>query len=492
MAEKTGEKQVFSLSQVTRSIRKVIHERYQRAYWIKAELNKLNFYPHSGHCYPELVEKKDEKVIAQMRAVLWRTDYNRINREFQRILREPLKDGIKILFLAKISFSPKHGMSLQILDIDPSFTLGDLEKEKQETIKKLQQEGVFKQNKKLRLPLLPQRIAVISVETSKGYADFLSTLKAAKKQFNYHFFQLLFPSLLQGEQAVPSILKQLSRIKKVISHFDIVVIVRGGGGDIGLSCYNNYQLAREIACFPIPVLTGIGHATNETVAELVAFENSITPTKLADFLIQKFHDFAQPVHTAEMRIEEYANQLLTGTRSGFETEIRRFHTATRNLVSGNKIKLKHTSQSLFQHAGYIFKSKREVLKDKEANIEKYTLSHLNSRNRILTDLGKNIQKDSFYLLRQYRFLIEQNRLQIEKIPDTLLKNQIQKLDYLQKTIANLDPKNILKRGYSITSINGRAITSVDTIKKGDILKTILEDGTVFSIVEKTEKDERRT
>ncbi|MEO0075571.1 MAG: exodeoxyribonuclease VII large subunit [candidate division WOR-3 bacterium] len=196
MPETVNDKQVFSLLEVTKSIQKTLPDRYKSSFWVKAEMNKLNFYKQSGHCYPELVEKKDGKIIAQIKSHLWRDDFNRVNNNFQRILNEPLKDGIKILFLAKISFDPVHGLALWIIDIDSSYTLGDLEREKQETIKQLKEEGIFNKNKTLNLPLLPQRIAIISVETSKGYADFLKVIET--NSWNYKFFHILFPSLLQG------------------------------------------------------------------------------------------------------------------------------------------------------------------------------------------------------------------------------------------------------------------------------------------------------
>ncbi len=167
MPEIINDKKIFSLFEVTKSIQKTIAERYLSSYWIKAELNKLNYYQHSGHCYPELVEKKDGKVIAQIRSNLWKSDFININNNFKRVLNEPLKDGIKILLLASIQFHPEYGLSLNIHDIDPSFTLGDLEKEKQESIQKLKQEEIYDANKKLKIPLIPQRIAIISVETSK-------------------------------------------------------------------------------------------------------------------------------------------------------------------------------------------------------------------------------------------------------------------------------------------------------------------------------------
>ena len=176
MPETIRNKPVFSLLEVTRSIQKTITERYKTPVWIQAELNKLNYYKQSGHCFPELVEKQEGRVLAQMRATIWKDDFIIIDREFQRVLKEPLKDGIKILFLAAISFDPTHGLALRIIDIDPAYTLGDLEKEKQETIERLKKENLYDKNKGLRLALLPQRIAVISVESSKGYADFIKVV----------------------------------------------------------------------------------------------------------------------------------------------------------------------------------------------------------------------------------------------------------------------------------------------------------------------------
>src|SRR5688500_13240657 len=241
MAEISDGKKIFTLGEVTASIQKTLAQRYTTSFWVKAEMNKLNYYPHSGHCYPDLVEKKDGKVIAQLRSTLWKDDYFRINNNFLKVLKAPLKDGIKMLFSARITFDPAHGLALRIIDIDPVFSLGELEREKQESIDRLKQEGVFDLNRSLSMPALPQRIAVISVQTSKGYADFLKVIDA--NEYRFKFFHVLFPSLLQGDKAVDSILWQLMRIRKVLHHFDVVAIVRGGGGEVGLASFNDVELA---------------------------------------------------------------------------------------------------------------------------------------------------------------------------------------------------------------------------------------------------------
>ncbi|WP_373518271.1 exodeoxyribonuclease VII large subunit [Pricia sp.] len=465
MSEKLNGKQIFSLLEVTKSIQKTIANRYQTAFWVKSEMNKLNHYQRSGHCYPELVEKKGGKVIAQISAILWKGDYQRINTNFHRVLKEPLKDGIKILFSATINFDPKYGLTLQINDIDPSFTLGDLEKEKQDTIHRLRLEGIFSKNKQLELPVLPQRIAIISVETSKGYADFINVFASAGSSWNYRFFQYLFPSLLQGDNAVRTIIAQLGNIRKVIHHFDVVAIVRGGGGDIGLSCYNNYDLAKEIAEFPIPVITGIGHSTNETVAELIAHENAITPTKLAEFLIQKFHDFSVPVHKAEEKISDRSRRLIRDAKTNFAAEVKWLRSVTRNILDQKKNQVMQQAQSLSQQSRFRFGNEKKVLTSAGEDIRRGTYQFCAAEKHHIWQLTANLKKD---IQRQ----LERKSLRLKNV---------------EKNIHNLSPQNVLKRGYSITQLNGKSVRSPNQVKVGDSLTTVLYEGSVSSTVNSTKK-----
>lgn len=462
MPEIINNKNTFSLIEVTKSIQKTLAERYKSSFWVQAEMSKLNHYTHSGHCYPDLVEKRDGKVIAQMRSHLWKDDYIKINRIFQSVLKEPLKDGIKILFLAKISFNPAYGLALRIIDIDPSYTLGDLEKEKQETIRRLKEEDIFGKNKTLQLPLLPQRIAIISVETSKGYADFLKVIDT--NEWDYKFFHLLFPALLQGERAVDSISNQLDRVKKVVKHFDVVAIIRGGGGDIGLSCYNHYQLARKIALFPIPVITGIGHATNETVTEMVSFSNAITPTKMAEYLLQKFHNFSVPVQKAEEKIVDKSRRIITEEKTKFRSEIKLFRSVAHNILLESKNYLKEQAQSMSRQSHFLFRNERESLITIKQSIGK------GSRILLVTGEQEINQAMEKFFNRSLLFLKE------SKVD----------LTNIEKNIGNMSPENVLKRGYSITRLNGKAIRSIDKVIEGDYLKTVVFDGQINSTVESIE------
>jgi exodeoxyribonuclease VII large subunit len=466
MSEEINGKRIFSLLEVTKSIQKTLTDRYRSAYWIKAEMNKLNRYERSGHCYPDLVEKKDGKVTAQIRAILWKGDFQKINANFQRVLKEPLKDGIKILFSAHIKFDPVHGLSLQILDIDTGFTLGDLQKEKQETVKKLHLEGIFTKNKQLELPVLPQRIAVISVETSKGYADFINVFESATETWNYRFFQLLFPSLLQGDNAVRTLIGQLGRIKKVVHHFDVVAIVRGGGGDIGLSCYNNYDLAREIALFQIPVITGIGHSTNETVAEMIAHENAITPTKLAEFIIQRFHDFSVPVQKAEEKMVDKSQRLIQEGKTRFASEVKLLRSASQNILVRNRNKVDRQVRSLLQQSHFRVKNQKTVLTLKGEVLKKGIYQFCTTERQDIAQIATDLR-------REVTAQLERTALQLANS---------------ERNIANLSPKNILRRGYSITRSGGKAIRSSDQVKERETLETWLYEGSVTSTVTSTKNN----
>ncbi|MGX1752022.1 exodeoxyribonuclease VII large subunit [Sphingobacterium sp. NPDC055346] len=360
MPELMDNKTVFTLLEVSRSIQKTIAERYKSLYWIKAEMNKLNHYSYSGHCYPELLEKKEGKVVAEMRSILWKMDYERINRQFMEVLGEPLREGITMLFQAGISYDPLYGFSLKIVDIDPTFVLGELEKEKRESIKKLTEEGIFDANKRLPFPLIPKRLAIISVETSKGLSDFFKIING--NPWGYKIECTLFPALLQGDKSISSIIKQLEVIANKLEDFDAVAIIRGGGGDVGLSSYNNYFLSKAIAIFPIPVLTGIGHSTNETVSEMVAYKNAITPSELADFLLQKFHNFAIPVDNALER-------MLRAVRRSFEEENLKLKHIVSSISWNSKTLLLKDKAELNGLQAHLIRFSRQSIKENQAQLQ---------------------------------------------------------------------------------------------------------------------------
>ncbi|MEH6304874.1 exodeoxyribonuclease VII large subunit [Olivibacter sp. CPCC 100613] len=502
MPEIIADKTIFSLAEVARSIQKTIADRYKSLYWIKAEMNKLNHYSHSGHCYPELLEKKEGKVIAEIRATFWKSDYERVNQRFIEIIKEPLKNGINILLQASIGYDPVHGLSLHIVDIDPSYSLGELEREKQANIALLKEQGIFEANKLLPFPLLPKRIAIISVETSKGLADFLKIIDS--NPYSYRFEHQLFPALLQGEKSVPSIIEQLEKIRLHIRRFDVVAIIRGGGGEVGLSSYNNIHLATSIATFPIPVITGIGHATNETVSEMVAYKNAITPSALAAYLLQHFHNFARPVIQAEQRLRLKTKQLFDDQQQLLNNTIKYFKMASLNMLRENNYRFAAIQGRTLQQSKYQLIQEKASFQQVKDRLSTQSKRALVKEQQVIASLGQRLKREHLHLgkrsvqvlhqikeqlIRQSRQVAKKNQVALMTLKSTLgpsiersLLEAVKSLENQERHLSILDPQHVLKRGYSITLFNGKAITDVHTLQAGDKIKTILAFGETESQV----------
>lgn len=427
-------RRVFGLSEVTASIERMFAKHYALPFWIKAEVSKLNFYPPSGHCFPDLVEKKNGQITAQVRSVIWKDNLISISKNFEEVTREPLRDGISILFLAHVRYSSTYGLSLQIIDIDPLFTLGELARDKMEAIERLKREGIFELNRQLPLPLLIKRIAVISGETSKGYSDLITTLNNNGR--GYRFIIKLFTAVLQGDGAVESIRAQLMKIKEIAQSFDAVAIIRGGGAETGMACYDHYALAAMVAQFPIPVITGIGHSTNETVVEMVARVNKITPTDVAHFLIAGFVAFDERIAVAENSIKRLTSRLVEDNKDTLNALSRLFIQSGRQYVREERQRLHNlgtTAQQLIT-AGVF--NHRVML----GNYEQM-LYHIS---------GQFVQTNAHRLSDNLKYLKVYFR--------HLSATHDARLNGMQQRILLLDPVNVLKRGFSITRFQGKAIS----------------------------------
>lgn len=458
-------RQIFTLQQVANSIRKTIEERYRQLYWVKAEMHKVNRYP-SGHAFPELVQKEGDKIVAQMTGTIWNHNFDRINKQFVQVVKEPLKEGTLLLMQVKVSYSEIFGLSLQIMDIDPSYSLGELQRERDETLKRLQEEGLLNLNQQLDFPVLPKRIALISADTSKGYSDFMKVIE--QNPWGYKFFTMLFPAYLQGDVAVSSIIEQLERIKKVISHFDIVVVVRGGGGEVGMSCYNNYSLCKKIATYPLPVLTGIGHSTNLTVAEMVAYRNAITPTELADFLIQSFHEFSVPIQDARKTILNYSVKLLQLHNQAFSSETKHFRNA----------------------AGLFLGKEKNLLTETVHHFRRNSSLTLVRNREYMASLGRSLQKESIDLLNEQRLAILEETAELKGLVPVIFQQEQKNMEHLESVIRILDPKQVLRRGYSIVTFEGKTLNADNCPKIGSKINVNSIDVQLDATIDKFSTEKR--
>ena len=322
-------KEHITLKELQRMVKLSLDERFALPMWVSAEVSEIKV-NYSGHCYLELVEKgaDDGLPTAQARAVIWRNQFPRISARFETETGQRLVAGIRLLAKVLVSYHELYGFSLQITDIDPSFTVGDLERQRQQTIAQLQQDGVWEMNRALSVPEVVQRVAVVSSAQAAGYQDFCKELAKSP----YRFETELFDAFMQGAAAEDSIVAALCEVADRQADFDAVVLIRGGGSRSDLTCFDCYRLCTYVAQFPLPVITGIGHDKDTSVADMVAHTALKTPTAVAGWLVDRMadaeglldvaalqlHDVVQSVlHDAAVRLERFAGDLRETTATFF-------------------------------------------------------------------------------------------------------------------------------------------------------------------------------
>ncbi len=457
------ERRVYSLSEITESIERMFEKFYENPYWIKAEVSALNLYPVSGHCFPQLVEKSDGKVKAQIRATIWKDDLYYISNKFEAETKEKFREGLNIMFLAYVKFSSIYGLSLQIIDIEPLYTLGEMALDKMNAINELKSQGIYNNNRLLPVPPLIKRLAVISVASSKGYNDLMVTLKNNRQ--GYYVITRLYPAILQGKGAMESIIGQLKLINALHRQYDAVAIIRGGGDDVGLSCYDQYNLAREVALFPIPVITGIGHSTNETVTEMLACINKITPTDVAHFILSGFSEQDALLKEKSDSLLQVARKMIDQQKQEMDYLTERGSSVMKEFISVKKVELREIAANFTSDANTIIFNNRLAF-------NKYEMGLVYQPERVIAKekelLSSHIRTLVF---NAQHFLNSQRQLLVER--GNLLKS--------------LDPENVLKRGYAIVKVAGRIPGESDKISKGDDVEIITAHHLIKGKVEEAGK-----
>ena len=290
----------YALSQLNKMVRDAIDMQLPDEYWVEAELSECR--EHNGHCYLELIEKDEHTntPVARASAKCWRQTWLMVKPYFERTTGEPLRTGMKVLLKVYAQFHEAFGFSWIVTDIDPNYTLGDMARKRLEIIRQLKEEGVFDLQRELRIPLFAKRIAVISAEHAAGYGDFCRQLE--DNEYGFRFEVTLFPAIMQGEQVEQSIIAALERIYALNTSFDVVVIIRGGGATADLSGFDTLALAENVAQFPLPVITGIGHERDESIIDMVAHTRVKTPTAAAALLIDHLRQVLERINSAQQRI----------------------------------------------------------------------------------------------------------------------------------------------------------------------------------------------
>ncbi len=455
-----GEISKISLFELNRILKEGIQGLFPSGIWVVAEISDMSI-NQSGHCYLELIEKADgaESITAKARATIWSFTFRILKPYFESVTGQRFSAGIKILIFVSVEFHEIYGLSLNVKDIDPNYTIGDLARRKQEIINRLTAEGVFELNKELELPEIGRRIAVISSETAAGYGDFIKQLKNNSRRFKFKV--TLFNTVMQGEATERSFINAMEQIYYNYSNFDLVVIIRGGGSQAELNCFNNYNIAFHITQFPIPVFTGIGHDRDQTIADLVAHTSLKTPTAVAEYILSLMDETAD-------YFEQLENQVIS---------------MSSNVVSECKNYLIDLSNSIRNLNKWQISSLQNKYALLESSYHQKIRNILPQRKSILNQLQHQFEARLKYNLLMHKLQVNRLNQLLPVTIKTLLKKERIKMLAADSLISAFNPVNILKRGYSITYLNGKTLHSPMQVKDGDTIETRLAEGCITSIIE---------
>ena len=429
-------KKSVTLYELNSLIKEVIESEIPDEYWVEAELSECR--ENRGHCYMELIQKDERTAtpIAKASAKCWASKWLVIRPYFERTTGQRLSAGMKVLLKVYAQFHEAYGFSWIVTDIDPTYTMGDMARKRQEIIRQLKAEGVFDLQKELPMPLFCQRIAVISSETAAGYGDFCNQL--SDNPYGFQFKTWLFPAIMQGEGIEKSIIEALNRINAICDDFDAVAIIRGGGATSDMSGFDTLALAENVANFPLPIITGIGHERDESVLDMVSHTRVKTPTAAATFLISHLKEVLDVVNHAQDLIARYAQQKLSILNAQLST-------------------ISEMIPRLFS----VVKTRQEA---KLESIQSRMLSNI-----------------------QQKIVGHQSRLEgfEQRIPILLerkLLSEHHRLEMMTEKVKSLDPTLLLQRGYSITLKDGKAVRDAKILQAGDDIETRLANGTIHSVV----------
>lgn len=428
---------VISLVEFNRRIGGLLHDASVQRCWVVAETSDVR--QSGGHCYLELVQKDAQtgQTLARMRGIVWASVYARLRCEFERATGQPFASGMNVMVEVSANFHEQYGLSVVITGINPTYTLGDMARQRLEILNRLRSEGIIDMNKQLPWADVAQRVAVISAASAAGYGDFMNQLH--NNPSGIKFYTCLFPAVMQGQSTVTSVIAALERINDYADLFDCVVIIRGGGSTSDLNSFDNYDLAANVAQFPLPVICGIGHDRDNTVVDSVASVRVKTPTAAAEWLLDRAQSALDHVNALTDMVVDSATQMLSGARQQLAYFTSGIPLMADNIVVRHRARLQQIAAAIPVVAA-----------------------------RRIDGAGKDLAFASQRLAMAARQCVA---------------NERQRVTGLEKQVELLSPDRVLRRGYSLTLRDGHVVTSASSLCAGDSLVTRFADGERTSVVE---------
>jgi exodeoxyribonuclease VII large subunit len=445
--------EAMSLSDFNTLVREAIDRNFPKRYWVRAEMSDVRINAASGHCYMEFIDKDERtgQIVAKARGTVWMKTFLTLKPYFEKETGQAFKSGLKVLVRISVEFHKLYGYSLNVHDIDPSYTVGDLIKNRKEIVLRLQNDGIFNLNKELPFPALPQRIAVITSPTAAGYEDFADQLACNKGGFC--FYLKLFPAVMQGEKTEESVIDALDRLFPHANLFDVVVIIRGGGSTAELNSFDSYLLAANCAQFPLPVITGIGHERDDTVIDMVAHTRMKTPTAVASFLIECMDREAVQLQERENTICAGVTLRIAQEKAALQMLATKFPVA----VTGHIEKHRHRLHALTGHLSAL----PQWLRHRSENIRQ---------------IPPRIQRAVDAMLSKRITAVDAMPLRLRSAFDTIYANHRRTLELDEQYIKMASPEYILKRGYTLTIKDGEIVKHAADLSEGDEITVKFSDG----------------
>ena len=450
----------LSLYELTHAIQQTIMRALPATYWVRAEISEGR-QNANGHYYCKFIEKNEAgQDIASASGIIWAGVYLQLKARFERETGQVFAAGIKVLVNVRVNFHERYGLSLQVCNIDPSYTIGDMVRRRKMILAQLAKEGVVEMNRQLELPRPLLRIAVITSENAAGYGDFRNQLATSGARFA--FVTKLFPAMMQGNKVEETVIAALNCIAAESDRWDAVVIIRGGGAVSDLNGFESYNLASNVAQFMLPVITGIGHERDETVIDLVANTKCKTPTAVADFLVAKAQEEERMADALAMRL----------------------HNVSVKMISGQKERLANVSSAIvpwFTHVCHTAQMQfSRLLLRLPRGVNNICLRE-DSRNQ---RLAYKLETVAVNATRMQYSEIERKTMRLARGIEQFLRTQHVRVDAAEKNIRLAGPERVFKMGFSLTTLNGKAVTDASQLKPGDRITTHFAKGSVESSVEK--------
>ena len=448
----------LQLTELLQNVKDAIKSSLSKSYWVRAEISEISV-NYSGHCFLELIEKHEnsETFSAKVRGTIWSSVYRMLSAYFEAATGQSLEKGMKILVKVSVEFSELYGLSVNVLDIDPTYTIGEQERIRREIIKRLEDDGVMEMNAMLELPQVIQRIAILSSSTAAGYGDFMDQI--TKNDRGYMFQCTLFPCIMQGQKTAESIIENLEKIFEKETDFDAVVIIRGGGSKTDLAWFDNYDLAVNIAQFPLPIISGIGHERDLSIADMVAHTHLKTPTAVAEWIINHAAEFEDSVLSLASEFSEAVHEMLSEHTSNIQQLSRILIPIVNDVVSEHKSELQSFVHKAQRMCDIRLKNEKERTK-------------VRSMNAIHHSKIKMLQ------LQQY---VSQLQTSVSHVHTITVSNHLHRLDTLMEKSYSFDPARVLERGFTMTfDSKGKLIRSAKQITQKQDITTRFVDGEIYS------------